>query len=153
MKSYSGALALAYVFLGTCAQAEDVGSVLDEGRRALTGARLVATDTLQRTGTLPPQQLAVVNSMIADAQTIWTACIILEVDRLSSGGSTNTAVADQALLGCKRDRDELVAWMRFAGQAHRKEIPPDKLAEFVRTEERWQREKAIERAAMTRARR
>jgi hypothetical protein len=106
---------------------------------------MMASDTLQRTGALPPQQMAAIDGMIDSAMKLWAACIIVEVDRRSPTNEPSDAVVAAALKRCASDRDEMVAWIRLGGQAHHDEIPGSKLSEFLETQEGWQRQKATER--------
>ncbi len=72
-------------------------SQLDEGRRALVEARLTATETLQRTGSLTPEQTSSLDPMIKDALHVWTVCVRSEVDRGSVGNLAPGVVVDTAI--------------------------------------------------------
>lgn len=150
------ALLLASTILGSSvvALAQDHGTVaeqLDKGRRMLSGARLAATDKFQRMGQLSPEQTAAIDGIISDASNIWTACIISQIDHSSASTDPSVSVVNRAMNNCRPDRDEMVAWIRFAGHVHRDEMPAPTLADFVQKQDTWQRGKALERLAKARS--
>jgi hypothetical protein len=77
----------------------------------------MATDTLQRTGSLSPDQVSSLDGMIKHALNIWAACVITEVGRHPEGISP-PVVVDTAMGACSRDKDEVAAWLQLADQAH-----------------------------------
>jgi len=119
-------------------------SQLDEGRRALVEARLTATETLQRTGSLTPEQTSSLDPMIKDALHVWTVCVRSEVDRGSVGNLAPGVVVDTAISACSRDKEEVAAWVRLAGQAHIVEMPAATLDNFLRQQEARLRASALE---------
>lgn len=140
LTAWAAAFAMSGVPLEVGAQV-GVDADLQQARRMLAGARLTASDKLQKQGQLSAGELNAANAMIKDAEMVWVSCIISRVNQTPKAVDAESG-ARQAIATCRGDRDELGAWMRFAGQAHKDEIPEARIRALLDAKEADNRRRA-----------